>query len=82
MQIIDQHSPDIINVNSTICWQYLSLPRHLPGPLLHTELLSEAVTDAVTGNLVTIRVDILNMTVVRPLVTHVEGGGDWATCSN
>ena len=40
--------PDIVDVDAPVRGEDLPLARHLPGPLLHAELLSEAV--AATGN--------------------------------
>ena len=69
--------PDVINVNSSIRGQDLPLASDLLEPLLHTELLPEAVTDAVAGDLVALTVDVLDVAVVSPLVAHVERGRYW-----
>ena len=65
-------------MNSTIGRQYFPLSSDLLQPLLDAELLPEAVTDAVTGDLVAIAVDVLDVAVVCPLVTHVKSGRYWA----
>ena len=64
-------------MNSTIGRQYFSLSSNLLQPLLDAELLPEAVADAVAGDLVAVAVDVLDVAVVRPLVTHVESGRYW-----
>ena len=35
------------------------------------------MADAVAGDLVAVAVDVLDVAVVRPLVTHVESGRYW-----
>ena len=69
--------PNVIDMNSTIGRQYFPLSSNLLQPLLHAELLPEAVADAVAGDLVAVAVDVLDVAVVRPLVTHVESGRYW-----
>lgn len=64
---------------STIGRQYFSLSSDLLQPLLDAELLPEAVADTVAGDLVALAVDVLDVAVVRPLVTHVESGRYWTT---
>ena len=44
--------PDIIDVDAPVRGEDLPLARHLPGPLLHAELLPKAVGDAVASDLV------------------------------
>ena len=66
-------------MNSTVGRQYFSLSSDLLQPLLDAELLPEAVADAVAGDLVALAVDVLDVAVVRPLVTHVESGRYWTT---
>ena len=73
------HTLDISRVDSTEPHQHLSLAHHLVGPGLLVEVGSEAVSDSVGGHLVTISVEILDLSVVSPLVRHVECGFDWTT---
>ena len=72
-----QPLPDVFNMNSSVGREDFSLSGDLLQPLLDTELLPEAVADAVAGNLVSLAVDVLDVAVVRPLVAYVESGRYW-----